>query len=247
MTRPRLPALLLVASALAACGGDFESIDRPDNGEEGQLRLVNMTTDNPYIDLYESNNKLQEEVAGYSASGYSSLSNSSHSLSVRETNKTATLVTTSVTTARDTHQALVAYTTGANVAVTALTEDEATPAVGTARLRIFNAAATDSGNVDVFVVTTACSAIATSTATPVAGNVGITPTAYLVVTPSTTAFHVCVTAANDKTKLKLDLPSLLLRDQRNTTLIFSRTPTDRLKAVTFDQQGAVTLVPSPSP
>lgn len=240
----RAAGICLLGLGLTACGGDFESIDRSSSGEDGKVRLVNGTSQSTFLDLYESGRALQTSVALYTASPYSSLSTGNHTLSLRNSGDNATIATATVTSSRDDHQILLAYTSGGAIASTVLSESEPAPAANNAALRVVNTAASDGGNVDVYVVTTSCAANTTSTTAAVFSGLGNAPTAYVPVTASTTPYHVCVTAAGDRTALRTDIASLTFTERRIVTLVLVRTTTPVLKAVVVDQQGPVGIVTS---
>ena len=79
---------------------------------------------------------------------------------------------------RKQHQTVVAYTSGGTTAATVLSDEEGDPGSGKAKLRVFNTAAADAGNVDVYLISAACSTLATSAAAPVASNVSGLQDAY---------------------------------------------------------------------
>ena len=233
------------ALGLAACGGDFESIDKPNSGQSGKVRLVNATSANILLDLYDSGSALQASVPIYGASSYSSLATGNHTLTVRNSGSTAAIATATVTAARDDHQAVVAYSSGSGTAATVLSETDAAPAAGTAKLRILNTA--DAGSVDVYVVTTTCAVNATATTPAFASAVGSNVTAYVAVpaSASATASRVCITGAGARAGLRADIAPLAFTDQRIVTLILVRPSAGVLKALALDQQAAPpTFLPS---
>lgn len=234
---------LFAALGLAACGGDFESIDKPNSGQSGKVRLINATSANILLDLYDSGSALQASVPIYGASSYSSLATGNHTLTVRNSGSTAAIATATVTAARDDHQAVVAYSSGGVTAATVLSETDAAPAAGTAKLRILNTA--DAGSVDVYLVTTTCAVNAAATTPAFASAVGSNVTAYVAVPASATASRVCITGAGARTDLRADIASLAITDQRIVTLILVRPSAGVLKALALDQQAAPpTFLPS---
>ena len=150
-------------AVLAACGGDFESLNHSSSGQ-GNLRFVNASQIG-FLDLVENGTILQGSIALYEASAFASLGTGSHTLTVRQTSTTTTLATASVSVARNDRQTLVAYANGASLTTTLLSENESLPSAGNAKLRVFNTASGDAaiGAVDVFVVTSTCAALAGST------------------------------------------------------------------------------------
>lgn len=231
----RLPACAAVA-ILAACGGDFESLNRKSTGGEGNLRFVNASQIG-FLDLVENGNLLQGSIALYEASSFSSLGLGSHTLTVRQTGTTTTLATASLSVARDDHQTLVAYTNGASLATTLLSENESLPSTGNAKLRVFNSASGDAaiGAVDVFVVTSACSALAGSTVPATAVSVAGLQASYAQLAGSTTAYRVCVTPTGDRASVLLDLPAVSFANQSIVTLVLAAAPNSVLKSTVLSQ------------
>jgi Domain of unknown function (DUF4397) len=179
-------------------------------------------------------------VTPLSSSGFADVKNNNYTLDVHATNG-ATLVSTSTSLAKKDFQTVVAYSNAGSLAVAVLSDKESDPSSGNAKLRIFNAANGDAGALDVFLVTTACSSLATSGAAAFAAGVNGLQPAFAQVTASTTPYHVCVTGPGDKTDLRLDIPSLTLSDQRIVTVILVRTAGGFLvNSLVLDQQGAVT-------
>lgn len=239
--------LLSAALGLSACGGDFGDLGGGSGGGgNGNLRFVN-ASQTGFLDLYESNTALASSVALYGASNYASLSRGTRSLNVRAPASSTSLASASATVVRDDHQALVAYTAfGAAVGTVTtafLPEDEAAPATNSAKLRIFNTATAAADPVDVYVVTTPCAALAGSAMAPTAGSVSGLQSGYAVLTASTTAYRVCVTGAGVRTDVRVDLPALLIFNQRIVTLILVRPPAGPLQAMALDQQGGAAPVP----
>jgi hypothetical protein len=225
---------LAAAALLTACGGGSLST------EQGHLRLVNATSNFASLDLFAAGNPVVTGVAPLTASGYGDIDRNSYSLDVRATGSGVALVTTSTTIARKEHQTVVASTSGGTLTATVLSDQEGDPSSGNAKLRIFNTASSDAGNVDVYLVAGGCDTLATSGAAPIASNVSGLQSGYTQIGSSATAYHVCVTAPGDKTDLRLDLPSLVLSEKRIVTLILVRGAGGfLLDGLVLDQQGAL--------
>ena len=63
---------------------------------------------------------------------------------------------------------------------------------------------------------------------------------YVQVTSPSTATHLCITKAGDRTDVRLDVGTVTLSDQRIVTLILVRAATGNLvKGLTLDQQSAL--------
>ena len=223
-------------AVLAACGGDFESLNRNSTGGEGNLRFVNASQVG-FLDLVENGTILEASIALYEASGFAALGRGSHTLTVRQTSTTATLATASISVARDDHQTLVAYTNGASLATTLLSENESLPSAGNAKLRVFNTASGDAaiGAVDVFVVTSTCAALAGSTVPATAVSVAGLQASYAQLAGSTTAYRVCVTPTGNRASVLLDLPAVSFASQNIVTLVLATAPNSVLKSVVLYQ------------
>jgi hypothetical protein len=225
---------LLLAALLAACGGGSLP------SEDGNLRLVNATGEFPSLDLFQTNSAFITGVTPLSASGFAGLKNGNYSIDVRATGSGTALVTTSIGLAKKDFQTVVAYSNAGSLALSVLSDKESDPSSGNAKIRLFNAAGGDTGPLDVYLTTAACSTIASSGSAPfAAGLTGLQPT-FTQVTASTTPYHVCVTTPGDKTELRLDIPSLVLSNQRIVTVLLVRSAGGFLvNGMTIDQQGAV--------
>ena len=227
--------LAVLVAALAACGGGA----LPTN--QGELRLVNATSEFAGLDLFADNNAVVSGVASLASSGYAGVDAKSHTLDVRATGTSTALVTTSTAIGKKELQAVVAYTNAGTLADTVLGEEEGDPSNGNAKLRIFNTATASTDAVDVYLVSTACASLATSAAAPFASNLNGLQTAFTQVTASATPVHVCVTSPGDRTDVRLDIPSLALSDKRVVTLILVHSAGGvLLHGLVLDQQGALT-------
>ena len=173
MTFPRrLLALAgtVAVMALSACGGGSLP------SEEGNLRLVNATTDFPSLDLFQTNGAFITGVAPLSASGFASLKNGNYAIDVRATGSGTALVTGSVSLAKKDFQTVVAYANAGSLALAVLSDKESDPSSGNAKVRVFNAASGDTGGLDVYLTTGACSTLVGSGSAPFAANLsGLQP------------------------------------------------------------------------
>lgn len=250
MTTRRKARLLAMALVLAGCGGDFGNIDNGDGsgGDDGNLRLVN-ASQTGFLDLYESGTALTTSVSLGRAGSYVSLNRGSRTLGIRESGNVTTLATATVAVASNDHQALVAYRSAGSLQTTVLSEDEAAPATNNAKLRVFNTAQADAGNIDVYVVaaTTTCAALAAATTVATFGSVGNAASSYAELAAATAPYRVCVTGVGVRNNLRLDIGSLVLTNQRIVTLVLSRLPNNALQALTIDQQAGVAPIDSAAP
>jgi hypothetical protein len=226
----------LVLPLLHACGGNSEE-------DQGSVRLVNATTDFPLLDAYRDDDGMVNSVAAGSASGYANLDEDSYTFKVSQTGSGATAASLGGSVSAGSHYALVAYASGASLQVSYLTEDEDAPNSGQAKLRFMHTAGVEAGNVDVYVGQVACTAlgptsIAAASALSTAAS-STSPTAYTAFGAGT--YHVCVTAAGNKTDVRLDIPALTLGNQQVATLVLTRGSGGVLvNGLVVNQQGAVT-------
>jgi hypothetical protein len=240
---PSLPraslALVLCLPLLHACGGA---------SDDGYVRLVNASTDDTSISLYESSTLLGDSVAPDSVGSYESVGAGSAELAVRTAGSSSTVASVSQVVAKGDHFTLVGYVDGGAFKTTLLAEDEDKPAAGYASLRIFNAAPSVAAGVDVYVTAAACASLASSD-TPVASAVTGLQDGYAQVVAATggSSWHVCVTGAGDRSDLRLDLPALTLASQQVATLILTRTRGGVLmNGLLLNQQGTLASYPNPN-
>ncbi|HEV7574722.1 MAG TPA: DUF4397 domain-containing protein [Caldimonas sp.] len=227
--------------ALAACGGGTLTTD------ESHIRLLNATSAGEFVslDLFAANSAAVTGVLPDTVSGYADLKSDTYTLDLRQTGSSTALVTMTTTLAKKDHQTVVASTSGGTLSMTLLSDQEGAPSNGNAKVRIFNAAATDAGAVDVYFVAAACTTLATSAAAPTIANVSGLQNGYTQVTASATPLHLCVTATGDKSDVRLDVPALTFSDQRIITVILTHTTGGLLlRGLVLDQQGAVTATAS---
>lgn len=244
-TRLALALALATTFALAACGPGIDEATRTTGrSSDAQVRLVNVADDKPSLDLYASDTVVQSAVTVNMAGGYGTVATGSVSLNVRAPGSTTQLGATTTTLASGSHYAVVASTSGTTFTPTILGEDEGNPDRGKAKLRVVNLAITEAPSLDLFIAAS-CTGLSSSATATLTGIGGVS--SYVQVTPPSTAMHLCVTKANDRTDVRLDVASVTLSDQRIVTLILVRaaaTGSNLVKGFTLDQQGAL-LAPAP--
>ncbi len=233
---------LAAVAALGGCGGGSLV-----NG--GDVRLVNATSAFATLDLYDGSSKISSGVATNAAGGYVDLDKGSHTFNVADGTTGVTAATLTSNVSKNDHFTIVAYTTGGALATVYLSDDEGSPSSGTAKLRFFNAAASDVASVDAYLVASACSSLATSFSAPIATAVSGLQATYAQANASGagTSYHICVTTAGDKTDLRLDIPAVTLKDQQIVTVIL--TPTAGgvlLNGLLLNQQSTLTVAANAS-
>ena len=229
-----------LAAALTACGAGLL-------GNQGRIRLVNATNGLGALDLQINQETAISGVAPASASDYVLRKADTYTLDINQTGNAASLLTTTTALVADKHQSVVAYNNAGVLTATILDDEEGDPGRNKAKLRIFNTATASDDQVDVYLVTAACSTLDGSLTAPTAAAVSGLQTAYTELSASATAFHLCVTSAGDKSDVRLEIPSFVLSDQRIVTVILAPGSGGHLmNAILLDQQAAATQVLNPS-
>ncbi len=242
-------ALVAGGLLLASCGGGGGLGGA--NGTGGSVRLVNATFNFAALDLLESTDVVVSGTALSTSSGYADTDAEAFTFNLRSSSGSSTVAASvSGTIERRKHATVVAYTTGNALNAAFLTDEEGSPGSGTAKLRVFNTASAEAGAVDVYLLGTACSELATLSVAATASNVSTLQTGYAQVSAASgsgTPYHLCVTATGDTSDVRLDLPTFTLADQQIVTLILTRTSGGvLLNGLTLEQQGALQARPNTS-
>jgi hypothetical protein len=221
------------AALLGACGGGSLSTD------QGEMRFINATSGATTLDLFADNRAVATGVPANTSSGYARLDQDNYTLDIRQTGNAATLFTTSTTLSRRKHQTVVAYTNAGTMTATVLNDEEGEPGSGKAKFRVFNTLTADTDKVDVYLVAAACNTLEGSAAAATAVGVSGLQSTYTELASSATTYHLCVTGANDRSDLRLDIPSIVLSEKRIVTVVLARgTGGFLLNGIVVDQQGA---------
>ncbi len=209
----------------------------------GQVRLLNASSAHATLDLYDGTAAVATGVASFGVGGYVSVDADDHTFNLKSGGANAVAASLVARVAEDRHLTLVAYTRGGALAVPALAEDEDAPAAGVARLRVLHTAADDTGAVDVYLVESACSGLESLSTAALASGLGGLQAGYAEVTATAagTPYHLCVTAAGDRSDLRLEIPTLTLGSRQVTTLVLVRGRGGvLLHGLQLDQQGGLT-------
>lgn len=229
-------AAALCLPLLSGCGDD--------NAQQGFVRIINATTEYTSLDLYKqasdgSNDKVVGGTAAGAASGYTGLDRGSYTFNIKSSSGAGTAATTIGTVTKTDRFSIVTALTGGKATATFLSDEEDSPASGTAKLRVFNAASGEEPRVDVYLSNHTCDALDV-TDTPFASGVTGLQTAYSQLTGGT-QWNVCVFATGDTATLLLDIPQLTLKSQEIATLILTHTAGGvLLNGAVLDQQGSLT-------
>jgi len=232
-------AVALTLPFLHGCGND--------DANQGEVRIINATTEYTTLDLYTlgsdgSDDLVVSGTAAGAASAYTGVDKGSYTFDIKSGTGAGNATSTTGTVSKTDHYSIITSLTGGKAQATFLSDEETNPASGNAKLRIFNAASGEVPSVDVYLSTNACNAL-TVTDTPFAAAVTTLQTSYGQVTAnaSGTSWNVCVFAAGDTSTLLLDIPALALKNQEIATLILTHTAGGvLLNGSVLDQQGAMT-------
>ena len=206
-----LPAFVLAAALLSGCGGLGKS------SNSGSVRLVNATADYSALDLYATDSKAISNVASYAGSSFVSVGSGNQTFKLTQVGSTTSVFQVASSVTKDVNYSLVAYTTNNSLQMLTVTENETTPVSGNGQIRVFNTSA-EVGSVDVYVVATGADL---TTATPIASGVS-SSSGFVDVAKGT--YRIVVTATQDKTDIRLDIPSFTLADQQVVNLVLTKTP-----------------------
>lgn len=183
-----LAALAFVA--LAACSDDDATNPTP----QGRVRVVHAISDVPKADVLLDGTKVKAGLDYKNADGYRIGSAGQHAVKVRKENAAADLVSVNQNVQADKDYTIIAYGSEAQPKSIVLTDDNAAPAAGKARVRVVHAADGEP-NVDVYVVKTQGDlAAATAAATNIAPGAA---SAYI--TKDADTYLVILTGVGNKT------------------------------------------------
>lgn len=231
-----MAAVIAIVPLLQACGGGGS------DGGDGAVRLVNAADGYASLDLYSTDTLLTEDVALDSAGAYRTLGSGTYTFKLRRSGSTTVSSSGDRTVLEGNSHTLVAYSTNEALKTVFLTDNEAAPTSGTAKLRVFNASA-EAGVLDVYVTAPTATLPESSTTVSALGTERIS--AYNEISAGT--YRVRITGTGDKTDLRLDLPSVVLADQQITTLVLTATPGGVLvHGLTIDQKASATARKNPS-
>ncbi len=223
----------LSMSSIAGCGG----------GSEGQIRLVNVATDYAALDLYKSDDDLLiGNVASDTASGYHNLEKDGYTFKLKRTSTGSTSLSTDQSIGNEDHKTLLAYTTGKVLKALYLSDDEDGPSSSNDnRFRVFNTSS-ETGTVDIYL-TEANTDLETVVPDVQAGLESMTAFSDL----RSGTYRLRVTALNDKTDVRLDIPNFTLnRDQVSTLVLSTSTGGVLINGMLLNQQNNVVSAKNPS-
>lgn len=230
----RLALLAALASTvwLAACGGGGGS----DAGTT-TVRALNLTTDLPSVDLYTSDTQRFSAVATDTLAAPISLEANTYTLNVKRAGDGATLLTGSYALAKDQNYTAVVWGRETALRLSTLPENENTAdiATGNTRVRFFNAT-TDTGAVDIFITSSTADLGETSATRANLASGSLSGFSDL----SQGTYRLRVTGAGDPNDVRLDIPSITLKDKTYATLVLTAGASGVLvNGTLIEQQGPV--------
>jgi len=204
----------LIVLGLQACGGGGS-----DSTGSASVRVINATQSHASLDLLSGSTKVISATALDTISAAYSQTAGTITFQANDAGDSGALTTTSSAIAKDQHYSLLAYEASGAVKLALIGEDTTTPTAGTAQLRIFDAASS-AGTLDVYVTApgTDLASVAAPSFTINAPNYAL-PSGLVSFAPGT--YRVRVTAADNKTDLRLDMPAITLADQAIATVVLT--------------------------
>jgi hypothetical protein len=231
--RPFFFCLMAIAAVtLTSCGS---------SSKQGQVRLLNVSTGYNSLDLYANsggNTTDTSELQGVgfeTLSSYFGINSGTYAVKFRVHGATDTLETLATENFADqSHVAYVAYGSSGNFASVRISEDVGTPASGSSQVQMYNTA--EAGALDVYLTAASTSL---NDASPTFSNVASGATASGTINYGT--YRLRVTAAGDKTDLRLDVASITFNNQQVSSVILTSTVGGVLvNAMYLPQQGSLT-------
>lgn len=221
----------VLGAVVAGCGGGS------DDSSNTSLRVVNATLTHASLNVLVGGTATFTGVATDTISAAASPTAGSLTLQVNDATTAAALATTVPTLTGALHYTLVAYESGGVVRTVVLNEDYTAPTTGSAVIHFYNAA-TDVSKLDIYVTASTVTDISALSPT-----ISYTTTTALsaAVTQSPGSYKIWVTAAGDKSDIRLLMPTVALADQQNAIVILTpSTGGVLLNGGTLIQQGTYT-------
>jgi hypothetical protein len=232
-------ALLASALFLAACTGD------EGNGDQAQIRMLNVSPGYESLDLFTNNNDDDDDsdslaieaVAYESASAYVGLDSDTYTLRFKRNGVTSTLqVLGSETLADESHATYVAYGSSGSFNTIRVDEDLDEPDENLTTLTIVNTS--EAGSLDVYLTD---ASVSLDDASPQFGGVAAGQISSPLNIDSGT-YRLRVTAGGDTADLRLDVADVPFGSEQVITLVLSATPGGVLvNAMYMPQQGDLTV------
>ena len=223
----------LTAVTLGACGG---------SNKNANVRMLNVSLGYSSLDMYANKNSTSGDTAldtavGYETlTNYSSISGGTYEIKFRVDGNSGNLEDlTSENLGDQSHTTYVAYGSSGNFSTIRVSEDVGDQDSGKSGVQVLNTA--EAGALDVYLTdsTTALADVSPTFSSIASGSTG----ASTVLDKGT--YRLRVTGAGNSSDLRLDVASITLSDQKNSTLILTSTSGGVLvNALYLPQQGSLT-------
>jgi len=217
---------------LTACGGGGGS-------SSADVRLLNASISYPTLDMAVGKDEttINTAVAYAKVGEYGSVKTDDSGTYIQNSTVGSTLYSTTPSLSGGSKYTMIAYGTTGAVKTTLLQENQDNPDAGKSKFLILNLAP-DAGALDIYETAATSTTLddAAAVATSISAGSG---TGYASLKSGT--FRFVVTAAGDKTDVRLEIPSLTLPDAGVSTLILTGSNGGVLvNGMQLIQQGAVT-------
>jgi hypothetical protein len=227
------PVAALAVLTLSSCGSSTN---------QAQIRVLNVSTGYPSLDLYVNDGTTSTDTSELqavpyeTASDYKSLNSATYTVKFKVNGLTDTLATLSGEKLADqTHTTYIAFGSSGNFGDLKISEDVGDPTTGNSLVTVFNTA--EAGSLDVYLTDPSASL---TDASPTFSTVP-SGSASSATTIQHGTYRLRVTAAGDKTDLRIDVPSITFNDQQVSSLILTSTQGGVLvNAMYLPQQGTLT-------
>ena len=143
-----LSLLFAVGALVSACGDDDDNGTGPENS--GRVRVVHLSPDAPNVDVLVDDVVVASNVPYLTASEYLDVEAGSRNLLVRVANTSTTVLEQDVSVSDGSDYTVLVAGLLAAVSLEVLTDDNAAPASGNAKVRLIHGAPT-AGLVDIYV------------------------------------------------------------------------------------------------
>jgi hypothetical protein len=225
-----LALTLSLTLALSACGG---GTDRT----KAHVRLANASSGYSALALTVDGSTIAAGVAAGTSTDYADASRGTQDLDISSPSSATVLSTRSASLGKDTYYTLLAYGKAGALATQLLEETQSTPSSGKALVRVINTA-TDAGSLDVYL-TGANDTLLQSAPLQSAAAFG---TLGSFVTINSGSWRLRITAANNASDLRLDVPNLSFGSQDVMTLVITPGRSGLLvNGLLLTQQGGVAV------
>jgi hypothetical protein len=228
-----LGLLAAAVLALSSCGS---------SSNQAQIRVLNVSTGYNSLDLYANNGDTSTDTLELQAvpfettSSYKSIDSATYTLKFKVSGLTDTLASLSGQNLADgSHATYIGFGSSGNFSDLKINEDQGDPDSGFSSVQVYNTA--EAGSLDVYLTDPSASL---NDASPTFSGVA-SGSVSSAATINYGTYRLRVTAAGDKTDLRIDVPSITFNNQQVSSLILTSTLGGVLvNAMYLPQQGTLT-------